>query len=71
MRLLQLLDQANIPDAHILGDDNHDVEITHIAENSRVSQPGTLFVAVKGSVHDGHKYIGDALGRAVKAARIV
>ena len=30
-------------------------------------QEGTLFVAVRGSVHDGHKFIGDALGRGAVA----
>src|SRR5438874_950743 len=66
MHLRQLRSSANIPDAYILGD-NPQVEITHIAENSRVSQAGTLFVAVRGSVHDGHKFIADALGRGAVA----
>jgi UDP-N-acetylmuramoyl-L-alanyl-D-glutamate--2,6-diaminopimelate ligase len=67
MRLQQLLSEANIHGAHILGDSSQDIEITHIAENSRVAQPGTLFVAVKGSAHDGHKFIPDALGRGAVA----
>src|SRR3989442_14927029 len=66
MHLRQLLTSANIPDAYILGD-NPEVEIAHIAENSRVSQPGASFVAVRGSVHDGHKFIGDALERGAVA----
>jgi UDP-N-acetylmuramoyl-L-alanyl-D-glutamate--2,6-diaminopimelate ligase len=67
MELRHLLTSANIPQARIVGRDSHDVEITHIAENSRVAQPGTLFVAVKGSVHDGHTFIADALGRGAVA----
>jgi len=67
MRLQQLLTDANIHGAHILSDSNQTVEITHIAENSRVAQPGTFFVAVKGSVHDGHKFIPDALARGAVA----
>jgi UDP-N-acetylmuramoyl-L-alanyl-D-glutamate--2,6-diaminopimelate ligase len=39
------------------------VEITHICENSRLAEPGSLFVAVRGSVHDAHKFIPDALKR--------
>src|SRR4051812_44185591 len=66
MNLQQLLTSANIPDAYILdGDPN--AEITHIAENSRMSQAGTLFVAVKGSVHDGHRFIASALERGAVA----
>jgi UDP-N-acetylmuramoyl-L-alanyl-D-glutamate--2,6-diaminopimelate ligase len=66
MQLQQLLTSADIPTTRVLGG-NKNVEISHIAENSRVAQRGTLFVAVKGSVHDGHKFIGDALGRGAVA----
>jgi UDP-N-acetylmuramoyl-L-alanyl-D-glutamate--2,6-diaminopimelate ligase len=67
MRLFDLLTNANIPGARILSDNSQDVEITHIAENSRVTQPGTLFVAVKGASHDGHRFLGDALARGAVA----
>ncbi|MEO8288613.1 MAG: UDP-N-acetylmuramoyl-L-alanyl-D-glutamate--2,6-diaminopimelate ligase [Chloroflexota bacterium] len=67
MNLQQLLTDANIPGAHIVGDTSGQVDITHIAENSRVSQAGTLFVAVRGSVHDGHKFVADALARGAVA----
>lgn len=66
MNLETLLSKANIPNAEILGG-SADAEITHIAENSRISQGGTLFVAVVGSVHDGHKFIPDALSRGAVA----
>ena len=69
MHLQQLLTSASISGAHAVGNDPTEIDITHIAENSRVAQPGTLFVAVKGSVHDGHKFIGDALGRGVQVGR--
>ena len=60
MNLAQLVEQAGIAGASILGG-NASVEVTHIAENSRQARPGTLFVAVHGSVHDGHKFIQVAL----------
>lgn len=60
MNLAQLVEQAHIDGASILGG-NANVEVTHIAENSRQARPGTLFVAVHGSVHDGHKFIPGAL----------
>lgn len=69
MRLEQLLAAAGIAGAEVIAgkQGNPDVEITHIAENSRIAQPGTLFVAVVGSVHDGHKFLPDALDRGAVA----
>lgn len=66
MKLVHLMEQAGIEGASILGG-KRDVEITHIAENSGQSRPGTLFVAVRGSVHDGHKFVADALKRGAVA----
>lgn len=67
MKLQQLLTDAEIQSARILAPSQQDVEVTHICENSRLAQPGSLFVAVKGSVHDGHKFIPDALSRGAVA----
>lgn len=69
MNFETLLTKANIPNAAILPGTPQATSptITHIAENSRISQPGTLFVAVVGSVHDGHKFIPDALSRGAVA----
>lgn len=67
MNLRQLVNDSIIPNAHILGGNKPDVEITHIAENSRMAQPGTLFVAVVGGTHDGHKFVADALDRGAVA----
>ena len=66
MNLDHLVASAGIAGATVIGSDNNP-EITHIAENSRLAQPGTLFVAVLGSVHDGHKFIPDALSRGAVA----
>ena len=38
-----------------------DVEITQITADSRKVTPGTLFVAVKGTLVDGHDYIEQAI----------
>lgn len=69
MNLQQLLTSAAIEYANILSPSgtDADVEIIHIAENSRLVQPGGLFVAVVGSVHDGHKFVADALERGAVA----
>lgn len=67
MKLQQLLTDASIQGASILSPAGVDSEITHIAENSRLVQPGSLFVAVLGSVHDGHKFVPDALTRGAVA----
>ncbi|MDQ3930107.1 MAG: Mur ligase family protein, partial [Chloroflexota bacterium] len=67
MKLQQLLAGAAIEGARLLTHAEQDVEITHICENSRLAQPGSLFVAVRGSVHDGHRFIPDALKRGAVA----
>ncbi len=67
MKLQQLLTDADIQSAVILSPSGADAEITHIAENSRLVQPGSLFVSVLGSMHDGHKFVPDALERGAVA----
>ncbi|MDQ5825132.1 MAG: UDP-N-acetylmuramoyl-L-alanyl-D-glutamate--2,6-diaminopimelate ligase [Chloroflexota bacterium] len=67
MKLEQLLSRAALENARILSAAMVGVEITHICENSRLAEPGSLFVAVRGSVHDGHKFISDALKRGTVA----
>ncbi len=66
MNLQQLLTEAAMPAARTLGH-HAGVDITHIAEDSRQARPGTLFVAVRGSVQDGHRFIPDALARGAVA----
>ncbi len=41
--------------------------ITSVAIDSRQTAPGGLFIAMKGTVSDGHRYIGDALQRGAAA----
>jgi UDP-N-acetylmuramoyl-L-alanyl-D-glutamate--2,6-diaminopimelate ligase len=44
-----------------------DVEITGIALDSRKVTPGSLFVAVKGTISDGHLFIASAVSDGAKA----
>jgi UDP-N-acetylmuramyl-tripeptide synthetase len=44
-----------------------DMEVTGITNDSRNVQPGSIFVAIPGTVRDGHDYIDDALNRGATA----
>lgn len=44
-----------------------DPEITAVTEDSRQVRPGALFVAVPGTLLDGHAYIADAVARGAAA----
>ena len=43
------------------------VEINNISTNSCAIKEGSLFFAIKGSNHDGHDYISDAIKNKVSA----
>ena len=43
------------------------VDVTRIVSDSRHVQPGDLFVAVRGSSFDGHRYITDAISKGAAA----
>ena len=43
------------------------IEITGVAEDSRSVRPGELFVAIRGFVDDGHRYVEEALARGAAA----
>ena len=40
---------------------------TGVGVDSRILQPGMVYVAVRGSQVDGHQFVGDAVGRGAKA----
>ncbi len=69
MLLSRLIADACIQGVRVLDAEGAeaDVEVKHIAENSRLVVPGSLFVAIKGSTRDGHEFIPDALRRGAVA----
>jgi UDP-N-acetylmuramoyl-L-alanyl-D-glutamate--2,6-diaminopimelate ligase len=65
MRLKRII--SDIVSSVIYGDP--DISVNNITFNSKEVTPGSLFIALKGSSSDGHKYIGDAV--AAGASTIV
>ena len=63
MKLSELL--KNVQPITIIGD--ADVEVTGIKIDSRQIQPGYLFVAIKGTQTDGHRFIAKAQELGAKA----
>ncbi len=56
---------AALPHRAVYGD--RSVRIAHITDDSREVRPGALFVAIVGSHHDGHHYIGTAIAKGAVA----
>lgn len=53
-----------------ISNESHDiegVEIDDIVYNSKYARKGTIFVALRGALSDGHKYIKDAYDKGVRA----
>lgn len=63
MKLKELIKKLNVISAAADGE----LEISGISYDSRKTQPGDLFVAVKGLETDGHKYIPTALKKGAEA----
>lgn len=64
--LSQLL--KHLPTARVLGSDSQ--PISGVAYDSRKVQPGDLFVAIRGTHTDGHRYIANALERGASAVAV-
>lgn len=47
-----------------------DCEITDVCYDSRLAQPGSLFVALRGGYTDGHRFLDDARDRGAIAALV-
>ena len=47
-----------------------DGDLTAVSIDSREIEPGALFVAIKGDVHDGHAFVGNALEQGAGAALV-
>ncbi len=67
MKLHQLLEGLPTPPTALTGNAAA-VEIAGMAYDSRRVAPGWLFVAVRGTHTDGHRYIAGAFGRGASAA---
>ncbi|HEX6777375.1 MAG TPA: UDP-N-acetylmuramoyl-L-alanyl-D-glutamate--2,6-diaminopimelate ligase [Ktedonobacterales bacterium] len=67
MKLQQLLQELPTPPVAMTGNAAA-VEIEGMAYDSRKVAPGWLFVAVRGTHTDGHRYISGAFGRGALAA---
>lgn len=46
---------------------NREIEIKGLAQNSKLVQPGDLFICIAGFVDDGHHYIPEAISRGANA----
>ncbi|MHC4777726.1 MAG: UDP-N-acetylmuramoyl-L-alanyl-D-glutamate--2,6-diaminopimelate ligase [Planctomycetota bacterium] len=66
MKLGKLLEGAEV--RYSLG--YRDVNILGVADDSRDVKPGSLFVAVRGTTSDGHRYLLDALERGAAAVAV-
>lgn len=63
MKLTNLV--AALPEARLQAE--ADVEVSGIAHDSRLVQPGDIFVAIRGLTTDGHRYIPEAIERGAVA----
>lgn len=61
MRTLNRLLSAIITEEVLSDRNREDVPVSIITSDSRQVVPGALFVAVRGPVSDGHRFIGDAI----------
>jgi UDP-N-acetylmuramoyl-L-alanyl-D-glutamate--2,6-diaminopimelate ligase len=67
MRLTDLL-AGTLPACALIG--SPEGEISGIAYHSATVQPGDLFAAIRGFVHDGHRYAADAVRRGAAAVLV-
>ncbi|CCF82834.1 UDP-N-acetylmuramoyl-L-alanyl-D-glutamate--2,6-diaminopimelate ligase [Nitrolancea hollandica] len=59
---------TGIPTTRLAGDST--VLISNLCYDSRLAGPGSLFVALRGSYTDGHRYLRDARARGAHAALV-
>lgn len=65
--LTELLDATG---ATVIGELDPGTEFRWIERNSREVVPGDLFIAVKGEVHDAHRFVDDAAAHGATAALV-
>ncbi len=66
MKLSKLIEPLD--DAVLSG--SSDIEITSLCYDSRRSKPGSLFIALRGGVTDGHRYVEEALSKGASAVMV-
>lgn len=57
-----------LPEVKVQG--NSDVVITDVTADSRVCQPGSLFICLRGATVDGHKFLAKAAANGAAAALV-
>lgn len=65
MRIRELLEAVQLVNADVLGQVG-DTVIEKITYNSRVAEPGAIFVALVGMDVDGHSFVQDAYAKGVR-----
>lgn len=58
---------ASIKDLAISAKIAEDIQVSSLTNNSKLAKPKCIFVAVKGSIHDGHNFIADAVSAGASA----
>ena len=66
MKLKTILE--GIPVLDVTGDLEN--EISAVVLNSQQVTPGTLFIALQGSRHDGHQFVAEAIARGAAAVMV-
>ncbi|NLC52374.1 MAG: UDP-N-acetylmuramoyl-L-alanyl-D-glutamate--2,6-diaminopimelate ligase [Firmicutes bacterium] len=66
MKLKTILSGLSI--CQLTGDPN--VQISAVVTNSQAVTPGSLFIAIKGTRHDGHHFIDEAVARGASAVMV-
>ncbi|MCG2633560.1 MAG: UDP-N-acetylmuramoyl-tripeptide--D-alanyl-D-alanine ligase [Gammaproteobacteria bacterium] len=65
--MMLLSEAARVLDGHLLG---ADVRFGRVGTDSRASEPGELFVALRGERFDGHGFVAEAAARGAVAALV-
>jgi len=66
MKLNAIVD--GLPILKLTGDP--EVEITAVVTNSQAVTPGAFFIALRGSQHDGHDYLAEAVAKGARAVLV-
>jgi murE/murF fusion protein len=65
-----LVGLARDAEGTVHGEANPDTKIDRYTIDSRAAAPGSLYVAIRGDTHDGHRFCGDAVARGASAVMV-